>query len=103
MTMAATTYMTSASGELDMALGGAYHTSSPRSGTDAGEMKYLHHHHPNHTAHHHHVPSSPSPNTGGGLGSVTSSLGANPWSALHPTGKYNLTEQFIHVSALSRA
>lgn len=78
-----------------MALGGAYHTSSPRSGTDAGEMKYLHHHHPNHTSHHHHVPSSPSPNTGG-LGSVTGGLGGNPWTALHPSDPWSLQSHHGH-------
>lgn len=78
--MAATTYMTTASGDLDMAMGGGYHTSSPRSATDAGEMKYMQHHH----HHHHQVASSPSPNAGGGLGSVTGGLGGNPWTSLHP-------------------
>lgn len=83
--MAATSYMTGASGDLDMALGGGYHTSSPRSATDAGEMKYMQHHH----HHHHQVASSPSPNAGGGngggLGSVAG-LGGNPWTNLHPSG-----------------
>lgn len=86
--MAATSYMTTASGDLDMALGGGYHTSSPRSATDAGEMKYMQHHH----HHHHQVASSPSPNAGGGggLGSLTGGGGlggggGNPWSTLHPS------------------
>nr|prf Cf1-a protein [Drosophila sp. (in: flies)] len=39
------------SGDLDMALGGGgYHTSSPRSAADAGEMKYMQHHHHHHAA-----------------------------------------------------
>lgn len=49
--MAATSYMTPPSGDLDMALGGGgYHTSSPRSAADAGEMKYMQHHHHHHAA-----------------------------------------------------
>lgn len=77
--MAATAYMTASSGDLEMALGGGYHTSSPRSAADASEMKYMHHHHQSH----HHVPSSPSPQAG--LGSVTGGLGGNPWAALQPS------------------
>ncbi|CAD7082460.1 unnamed protein product [Hermetia illucens] len=113
--MAATTYMTTASGDLDMALGGGgYHTSSPRSATDAGEMKYMQHHHHHH---HHQVPSSPSPNTGSGLGSVTGSLGGvggNPWTALHPSDPWALQthphhhpadvkQEMSHLSQQSRA
>ena len=93
--MAATTYMTTASGDLDMALGGGYHTSSPRSATDAGEMKYMQHHH----HHHHQVASSPSPNAGGGLGSVTGGLGSvggNPWTALHPSDPWSLQSHHPH-------
>lgn len=94
--MAATTYMTTASGDLDMAMGGGYHTSSPRSATDAGEMKYMQHHHHHH---HHQVASSPSPNAGAtGLGSVTGGLGvgANPWTALHPSDPWSLQSHHPH-------
>lgn len=93
--MAATTYM-SPSGELDMALGGGYHTSSPRSAADANEMKYMHHHH--HHQSHHHVPSSPSPNPAG-LGSVTGGLGSvggNPWAAIQPTDPWGLHSHHPH-------
>lgn len=104
--MAATSYMTPPSGDLDMALGGGggggggggYHTSSPRSAADAGEMKYMQHHHHHHAAvaaaaaHQQQLPSSPSPNgqvgQGGGqgnsLGSLTPGSGLGGWSALHP-------------------
>lgn len=90
--MAAATYMTSAAGDLDMALGGGYHTSSPRSATDAGEMKYMQHHH-----HHHQVPSSPSPNTGA-LGVGATGLGGvgNPWAALHPSDPWALQSHHSH-------
>ncbi|XP_055373240.1 POU domain protein CF1A [Condylostylus longicornis] len=104
----AATYMTPTSGELDMALGGGgYHTSSPRSATDAGEMKYMQHHHHHTHSHHHQLPSSPSPNTGAGattLSSVTSGLtsvgsaGSNPWTALHPaaTDPWSLQTHHTH-------
>ncbi|BFF98968.1 POU domain protein CF1A [Drosophila madeirensis] len=96
--MAATSYMTPPSGDLDMALGGGgggggYHTSSPRSAADAGEMKYMQHHHHHHAAAaaaasaHHQLPSSPSPNgqgNGGGLGGLGPGSGLGSWSALHP-------------------
>lgn len=90
--MAATTYMTS-SGDLEMALGGGYHTSSPRSAADANEMKYMHHH----QANHHHVPSSPSPNPAG-LGSVTGlgGVGGNPWAALQPSDPWALHSHHTH-------
>jgi POU domain transcription factor, class 3 len=96
--MAATTYMTS-SGDLDMALGGGYHThtSSPRSAADANEMKYMHHH----QANHHHVPSSPSPNPAG-LSSVTGGLGGvggNPWAALQPSDPWALHSHHTHHPA----
>jgi class 3 POU domain transcription factor len=90
--MAATTYMTASSGDLDMALGGGYHTSSPRSAVDANEMKYMHHH-----QNHHHVASSPSPQAG--LGSVTGGLGGvggNPWAALQPSDPWALHSHHTH-------
>lgn len=108
--MAATSYMTTQSGDLDMALGGGYHTSSPRSATDAAEMKYVQHHH-----HHHQVASSPSPN-GPGLGSVggLGGVGSNPWAAFHPSDSWALqthhphhhpadVKQEMHLSQQSRA
>lgn len=85
--MAATTYMTSSS-DLDMQLGGGYHTSSPRSAADANEMKYMQHHQ-------HHVPSSPSPNPAS-LGTMTSSLGSNPWAALQPSDPWALHSHHSH-------
>ena len=111
--MAATSYMAPTSGELDMALGGSgYHTSSPRSAADAGEMKYLqsHHHHHHHHSAHHQLPSSPSPNTvvtgssvatgvsAASLTSVTPSVGlsSNPWSTLHPTDPWALQSHHTH-------
>lgn len=118
--MAATSYMTPSSGDLDMALGGGgYHTSSPRSAADAGEMKYMqhHHHHAAAAAAHHQLPSSPSPNavvggagvtgaggTGGlsvsasGLSSITpaSSLGSNHWTALHPSDPWASMTHHTH-------
>lgn len=101
--MAATAYMTSAA-DLDMGLGGGYHTSSPRSAADANEMKYMHHH-----QNHHNVPS-PSPHPAslssvtGGLGSV----GGNPWAALQTSDPWALhhthhhpvdVKQEMHLSA----
>uniref|UniRef100_A0A1A9Z8U6 POU domain protein n=1 Tax=Glossina pallidipes TaxID=7398 RepID=A0A1A9Z8U6_GLOPL len=116
--MAATSYMTPSSSELDMALGGGYHTSSPRSATDAGEMKYMQHHHHHHAAAaaaaHHQLPSSPSPSTigtgggGGGpggsgtgvsassLSSVTPTGGLSSWPSLHPTDHWGLPSHHSH-------
>ncbi|TMW47562.1 hypothetical protein DOY81_007356 [Sarcophaga bullata] len=117
--MAATSYMAPSSGDLDMALGGGYHTSSPRSATDAGEMKYMQHHHHHHAAAaaaaaHHQLPSSPSPNTigtgggGGGGGSgtgvsgslssvtPTGGLSSNPWTSLPPTDPWALQSHHSH-------
>ncbi|KAK7868514.1 hypothetical protein R5R35_001922 [Gryllus longicercus] len=68
---------------VNAAVGGGYHSSSPRSDAAAnGEMKYMppaqHHHHHHH---HHQVPSSPSPN---GHPVSLSAAAHNPWVSLQP-------------------
>jgi POU domain transcription factor, class 3 len=77
-----------------MALGGGYHTSSPRSAADANEMKYMQHH----NTHHHHVASSPSPNNPSSLGSVSGlgGVGGNPWAALQQTDPWALHPHHSH-------
>jgi len=87
--MAATTYhpVSSAVSDLDSSIGvmniGGF--PSPRSGTDAGDMKFLpsHHH-----SHHHQMTSSPSPS-----GHI---LSGNPWASLQHTDPWAASMAGMH-------